>query len=395
MANVTKRGKSYLIRVSDGVGVDGHQIIHSRTWKPEPGMTERQVEKELNRQVVLFEEACRQNRVGDGSIKFEKFAGQWYKEYVVPNLRERTRARYEQLQKRTFQAIGHLRLDRITPRHVQSFINNLSEPGVNERTGGGLSPKTVRHYLSYISGVMDYAVKMGMIPDNPCRNVTAPKMDKKEIDCYSLEEAAHFLKLLEQEPLKYQAFFQLAIFGGFRRGELLGLEWKDIDFDTCLVSIRRTSQYTKAKGVYTDTTKTESSKRCLKMPDVVMQTLRKYRLEQNKERLQVGDQWHNMDRVFTRWNGLPMHPNTTYLFLERFCTRHDMRRVNVHSFRHLNASLLIGEGTDIRTVSAALGHSQTSTTLNIYAHTLAEAQASAAESIADKITAKIASGNDF
>ena len=107
---------------------------------------------------------------------------------------------------------------------------------------------------------MDYAVKMGMIPDNPCRNVTVPKMDKKEIDCYSLEEAAHFLKLLEQEPLKYQAFFQLAIFGGFRRGELLGLEWKDIDFDTCLVSVRRTSQYTKAKGVYTDTTKTESSK---------------------------------------------------------------------------------------------------------------------------------------
>lgn len=390
MANVTKRGGSYLIRVSDGVAVDGRQIIHSRTWRPDPGMTPKQIEKELTRQTVLFEEACRQNKVGDGNIKFERFAGQWYKEYVIPNLRERTRARYEQLQSRTFQAIGHLRLDRITPRHIQAFINNLSEPGINQKTGGALSPKTVRHYLSYISGVMDYAVKLGMVPDNPCRNVTAPKMDKKEIDCYSLEEAAHFLKLLEQEPLKYQAFFQLAIFGGFRRGELLGLEWKDIDFETHLISIRRTSQYSKAKGVYTDTTKTESSKRCLKMPDVVMQTLKEHKIEQSKERLKTGDQWCVTDRVFTRWNGLPMHPNTTYLFLERFCKRNQLRRVNVHSFRHLNASLLIGEGTDIRTVSAALGHSQASTTLNIYAHTLAEAQARAADSIADKLSEKIA-----
>ena len=136
MANVIKRGKSYLIRVSDGVGVDGHQIMHSRTWKPEPGMTERQVEKELNRQVVLFEEACRQNRVGDGSIKFEKFAGQWYKEYVVPNLRERTRARYEQLQKRKFQAIGHLRLDRITPCLLYTSPGGLSwAPGWAFRAG--------------------------------------------------------------------------------------------------------------------------------------------------------------------------------------------------------------------------------------------------------------------
>ena len=390
MANVTKRGESYLIRVSDGLAVDGRQIIHSRTWRPDPGMTQKQIEKELTRQTVLFEEACRQNRVGDGNIKFQKFAEQWYKEYVVPNLRERTRARYEQLQTRTFQAIGHLRLDRITARHVQAFVNNLSEPGINEKTGGGLSPKTVRHYLSYISGVMDYGVKMGMIPNNPCRNVSAPKMEKKEIDCYTLEEAAQFLKLLESEPLKYQAFFQLAIFGGFRRGELLGLEWKDIDFDTCLISIRRTSQYSKAKGIYTDTTKTESSKRCLKMPDLVMQTLKKYMIEQSKERLLIGDKWNNMDRVFTRWNGLPMYPTTTYHWLDRFCEKNKLRKVNIHSFRHLNASLLIGEWTDIRTVSAALGHSQTSTTLNIYAHAIAESQALATNSIADKLSEKIA-----
>lgn len=190
------------------------------------------------------------------------------------------------------------------------------------------------------------------------------------------------MSALTDEPLRWRVFYTLAIFGGFRRGELLGLEWKDIDFETGVISIRRASLYTKERGVYTDTPKTTRSQRCLKMPDSVIDLLRRYRAEQASERLQVGDQWEDYDRLFAAWNGKPLNPSVVENWLSRFFARSGLRKVNPHNFRHLNATLLIGSGAEVRTVSAALGHSQPSTTLNIYAHTFAANQAKATEAIA-------------
>lgn len=161
----------------------------------------------------------------------------------------------------------------------------------------------------------------------------------------------------------WKVFFHLAIYGGFRRGEICGLEWQDIDFDTGIISIRRTSSYTKAKGIYTDTPKTVSSRRSLKMPPHIISMLKQYRGAQAEYHLALGDQWAGTGRLMVKWDGNPMNPNTARKWLERFCKRTGMRMVNIHSFRHLNASLLITYGTDAKTVSAALGHTQVSTTL--------------------------------
>lgn len=280
-------------------------------------------------------------------------------------------------------SLAHLRLDKITTRAIQSFINNLSEEGINKSTGGGLDPKTVRNYRSFVSAVMQYAVRMGMIFSNPCSNVISPPLKKKEKDIYTIEETQAFLDSLQAAPFKYQAFFVLAIYGGLRRGELLGLEWSDIEFENQLITIRRTSLYTKEMGIFTDTTKTENSRRVLKLPCEVFEVLRQYRAEQRIERLQLGDQWQQSDRIFVTWNGSPMHPNTTYQWLKRFCENTGQRFLGIHQFRHLNATLLIGAGVDAKTVSASLGHTQVSTTLNIYAHTFAQSQARASEAVAD------------
>lgn len=232
-----------------------------------------------------------------------------------------------------------------------------------------LSPKTIRNYHSFVSSVLGYAVRMGMIRDNPARNVILPPLDHSEKECYTLEEAQRFLDSLEKAPTKYQAFFVLAIYGGFRRRELLGLEWNDIDFKDYIISIRRTSLYTKETGIFTDTTKTARSQRALKLPPAVFEILKKHRVVQAEERLRLGDVWHDSDRLFVNWDGQPMHPNTPYHWLRGFCKDTGQRFLGVHQFRHLNATLLITGGTDARTVSAALWHSQTSTTLNIYTHT--------------------------
>ncbi|MVB11336.1 Tyrosine recombinase XerC [Caprobacter fermentans] len=388
MATIQKRGNSYRIRAFCGYTASGRQIEKTKTWKPDLGMTERQIEKELDRQKVLFEESCRGASVQDANIKFERFAVQWFDEYAKPNLRTRTVDRYKQYTGRAYAAIGGLRLDKISSRHIQAFIKNLQEPDI--KTGGGaLAPKTVRGYLSFISTIFDYAVKQDMIKDNPCRRVILPPLKQKPRDCYSLEEAQRFLELLEKEPMPFRVFFTLAIYGGFRKGELLGLEWKDIDFDSCVITIRRTSLYSNTKhGTFTDTTKTKQSQRSLKLPAAVFDLLREYRIKQNEERLRLADKWQDMDRLFTAWNGAPMGTSTPLKWLDAFFERTGMRRVTIHSFRHLNASLLINAGVDIKTVSASLGHSETSTTLNIYAHTFAQAQARAADAIGDALALK-------
>lgn len=388
MARIVKRGKGYQIRVSDGYTSNGKQNVKTLTWTPCPEMTEKQIEKELEKQAVLFEEKCH-GLSESANIKFQTFAEQWFDEYAKPRLRVRTVDRYKQYTARTYTAIGSMRLDKITPRHIQSFINNLQEPGINKKMipdekPKGLSAGTVRNYLSFISTIFDYSIRMNMLKDNPCSRVVLPPRNYKQRDCYTLEEAQKFLKFLQFEPLMYQVFFTLAIYGGFRKGELLGLEWKDIDFDSCVISINRTSLYSKSKGgSFTDTTKTKGSLRSLKLPTAVFGLLRQYKVWQAQERLKMGDQWIDTDRLFTAYDGQPIGNSTPLKWLDEFFERTGLRKVTIHSFRHLNASLLINAGVDVKTVSATLGHSQVSTTLNIYAHTFAQAQAKASEAVAD------------
>ena len=165
MATYTKRGNSYRIRSSVGYTPEGKQVMKSRTWTPAPGMTDRQIEKELTRQMVLFDEECRGAALTDGHIKFQTFAQQWMGEYVENSLGKRTQANYKQMAPRIYKAIGHLYMDKITPRQIQKFINSLSAAGANQlHPEKGLSPKSIKNHLSFISAVFVYAVKMGMLP---------------------------------------------------------------------------------------------------------------------------------------------------------------------------------------------------------------------------------------
>ena len=376
MATIRKRSNgSYEIKVSCGYGVDGKQRAQYKTWKPEPSMTPKQIEKEVNRQAVLFEESCKKGQI-TAAVKFEAFAEQWFEEYAKHNLRKTSFERMRQLTKRVYPALGHLKLDKITARHIQQFVNDLKDNGKNERNGKPLSRKTIVHHLSFISDVFGYAVRMEMICDNPCRRVVIPKGEAKEKEIYTLEEVEAIFAALENEPLKYKTFIILAVYSGFRRGEMLGLEWKDIDWEHSVISVKRTSNYTgKKNGIYTDTTKTKKSQRSLKFPPIVMDMLRQFKAEQDRDREQTGDKWIDTDRLFVKWNGLPMHNNTPYFWFSEFCEKHGFRFCDIHSLRHLHCSLLINAGIDVAAVSGDLGHSCVGTTLNLYSHMFQEAKA--------------------
>lgn len=381
MATIRKRGNSYQIRVSCGYDTSGNQVVQTMTWKPAENMTAKQVEKELQKQAILFEDKCMKGQV-TANIKFQDFAEQWFEEYAKLNLRNTSYERMKQLTVRVYPAIGHIRLDKITSRHIQQFINDLALNGKSLKNGRPLSRKTAVHHLSFISDVFSYAVKMEMLTDNPCKRVTVPKGEKKEKDIYTLEEVAHLFQLLETAPLKYRTFFTLAIYSGFRRGEMLGLEWKDIDWEHNVISVRRTSNYTASKGIYTDTTKTKKSQRSLKFPQNVIDLLRAYKEEQDEERIRLGTKWVDHDRLFVKWNGEPMNNNTPYFWLKEFCEENNFRFCDIHSLRHFYASALINNGVDAAAVSGALGHSTITTTTSIYCHVFGQAQARASEAIA-------------
>lgn len=364
MATIKKRGDSYLIRVSCGYDVNGKHKEQSMTWKPDEGMTKKQIEKELNRQAVMFEESVNHG-FKTSAMKFQELAEEWFENYAKNALRSTTYERMQQLKGRVNKAIEHLRMDKITARHIQGFINSLNKPGANERTGQPLAPKTIRHYLTLISDVFNYGVRMGVVSDNPCSKVTLPKNTAKEKQIYSQEEMTRFLNLLTDEPIKYKAFFYLIAYTGFRRGEMLGLEWKDVDFENNIISLERTSNYTSDKGTYTDTTKTKRSQRTVKIAPEIMSLLKELREHQDEQALKIGNKWIENDRLFTTWNGSPMDLNTPYNYLRKFCKAHDLPFYGIHQFRHFAASALISAGLDITTVSGALGHSCSGTTVTV------------------------------
>ena len=386
MATIRRRPNgTYEIKVSCGYGVDGKQRNQYKSYKPEPGMTKRQIEKEMQRQAILFEEDCKRGQI-TAAVKFETFAEQWFEEYAKVNLRPTSYARMKQLTKRVYPAIGHKRLDKITARDIQKFITDMLTNGRNLNNGKPLSRKTAVHHLSFISDVFSYAVRMGMLCDNPCRRVFVPKQEQEEKQIYTIEQVKILYENLKSEPMKYQAYLLLSIYSGYRRSEMLGLEWKDIDFEHDLIHVRRTSQYTSEKGIYTDTTKTRKSKRVSKMPASIMNLLRQFKADQNEEARRLGTKWEDYDRLFTKWNGAPMNPQTPFEWLKGYCKRIGIPFRNIHSLRHLHASLLIFEGVDVVAVSEDMGHSVVGTTLNLYSHMFQEAKARNCDAISNALS---------
>ena len=386
MATIRRRPNgTYEIKVSCGYGVDGKQRNQYKSYKPEPGMTKRQIEKEMQRQAILFEEDCKRGQI-TAAVKFETFAEQWFEEYAKVNLRPTSYARMKQLTKRVYPAIGHKRLDKITARDIQKFITDMLTNGRNLNNGKPLSRKTAVHHLSFISDVFSYAVRMGMLCDNPCRREFVPKQEQEEKQIYTIEQVKILYENLKSEPMKYQAYLLLSIYSGYRRSEMLGLEWKDIDFEHDLIHVRRTSQYTSEKGIYTDTTKTRKSKRVSKMPASIMNLLRQFKADQNEEARRLGTKWEDYDRLFTKWNGAPMNPQTPFEWLKGYCERIGIPFRNIHSLRHLHASLLIFEGVDVVAVSEDMGHSVVGTTLNLYSHMFQEAKARNCDAISNALS---------
>lgn len=390
MATARWKGQRYEIRVSCGRDIDGKKIEKSITWKPDPGMTERQIKKELDRRKVLFEQQIKNGVCPDSSIKFKQLSDRWMEEYGKIQLSPSTYNRYVEYLKRINQAIGHIKLKDLKPLHLNRFYANLSEPGINLHYKKGedgkplgdrrLSPKTIYDHHRVISVILNTAVRWELIDRNVAAKATPPKPAAKDLEYLDETQAKRLIQLLADEPIQYRTMITLLVYTGLRRGELCGLEWQDIDFETKTLTVARSSIYIGGGQTITKEPKTRSGKRKLTLSGTACQLLKDFKKWQDERKEKLGDQWQECNRLFTQWNGASIHPQTISDWFRKFLDKHEeLPRVRLHSLRHSNATLLIAEGVDIRTVSNRLGHAQTSTTLNVYAHALKSRDAAAAD----------------
>jgi integrase len=411
MASVTKRGNGYRILVSNGYDIYGKKIQETITFTPDASMTQKQQEKALEKFVYDFEEKVKNGKFLKGEkITFQEFTETWLKDHADNQLQKPTYIAYkEMLDERILPAIGHLKLSKIQPMHLQSFYNNLLEDGVRkDGKEGGYSPSTIKKCHAVISSIMKTAVYWQVIDSNPCERVAPPK-DKRietEVKHFTLEQTEAFLIALEMEylttykahdrindtgkkyhvstytesrsiPTQFKVFFNLALFGGMRRGELIALTWDDISIDKNTISITKSTGYA-GKEMITKAPKNKSSVREITIPEAIINMIKKYRTEQLEYKLSIGDQWKGDNYVFIQSNGRQMNLSTPYHCFKDIIKKYNatvkpteqLPDIPLHGLRHTSATLLISENVDVRTVSARLGHAQTSTTMNIYAHSL-------------------------
>lgn len=371
-----KRGKnSYRLVVPGEPGADGKRKRYTKTVKCKN-------DKEAAKQLALFVAAIENGDYFEPSkLTFHQFAQKWFDEYAKPNLAPKTVHRYkEMMNSRIMAELGHLKLDKIKPLHLVEFYNKLRQDGARlDGKKGGLSPQTIRHHHRLIHTMLETAVKWELIKSNPADNVPPPKVKKQEAKFLEEDEVHALLEALKEAPLKYQVAILLTLSAGLREGELMGLRWENVDFNENTIRIIQASQHIPGMGTFIKDPKNDTSKRTIKIPSTVMDLLKQYEIEQSKNKLKFGELYNDTGYVFVQFNGELMNTYSPSKWFREFLKRNNLKHITFHQLRHTSASLLVNAGLDIGAISKRLGHSNKSTTLNIYSHALKSADEAAAE----------------
>ena len=374
--SIEKRGKnSYRLTVSEGFDLNGNPMIHRKTVHG----TKKDAEVELAKFVTEVQNGL----VVDGkSLKFSEFTEIWKRDYGSKELAPSTYKRYcRMLETRLLPYFGHFYINKIRPTDIMKFYDLLEKDTQLVRKKGNngtktkkpLSGKTILEHHRLLRAMLHRAVYWQLIVSNPAERVQAPRAKKPKRRSYDDEQTKILLENLEQlsiEDTKYKVAIILTVFTGVRLGELMGLEWQDIDFKNGIISINRSSQYLSDMGVFTKVPKTESSIREIAIPEFIISLLEEYKLWYEEQKSIYNELWNDSNRLFVQADGKPMHPSTISKWFVKYVGQIGLPVINFHGLRHTNASLLVAQNIDIAAISARLCHAQISTTLDFYVHPL-------------------------
>ena len=287
---------------------------------------------------------------------YEEWLSEWLENYVKTSVKERTYGKYADIIRiRLIPALGDYELNDLTPFIVQRYITELLHHG-NLKNGEGLSANTVNLIIAVIQSSMETAHSIGLTDEYKMDKIKRPRMQEKQIACFSPSEQ----KIIEQAVLTDKRDKMIGIliclYTGLRVGELLALEWADIDFSKNELKVSKTC-YDKGRSRITTAPKTTSSVRVIPIPKQLVPIL-KQRKKQCKSQYVISE------------NGTYISIRSYQRSFELLLKRLGILHQGFHSLRHTFATRALECGMDVKTLSEILGHKNATVTLNRYAHSL-------------------------
>lgn len=263
-----------------------------------------------------------------------------------------------------FKNLG-VKLVEIERQTIQDYINFKSENGRLDGKEGGLSAKTLRHHKNIIHQTLELARINKLIIENPCKNITLPKLERNVYDFYNLQETINFLTTVKNEPL-YPLYYLTAIYG-LRRSEVLGLKWDSIDFSNKLITIKHTR--TKVNEIIEkDKTKTKTSLRSFPLSDDAIELFRNIKKQEQFNKKLFGNEYQNNNYILKWENGKPYDPDYITHRFSKDLKKYGFKHIAFHGLRHSCGSLLNEQGFTLKDIQEWLGHADIQTTANIYLH---------------------------
>jgi len=316
----------------------------------------------------------RRTEAGKGApeMAFGDWLQFWYENHCKPKIRPTTQATYEgRIRLHIVPEIGHIPLNKLTQNDLQQFYGRVKKNGRKSHTelyGEGLSDRMVRMCHATCRSALEKAVQDGLIRVNPAIGCKLPPKKAREMQVLTRDELQRFL--IQAQAEGYYELFLLELATGLRRGELMALQWDDLDFKTGVLTVNKQVYDVKGELLVSEP-KTKASICKIVLPPAVVEVLREYK-----------------ETVHSRWmfpspvkEDMPLGPGVALKRLHAILEGAECKHVRFHDLRHTFATLALSNGMDVKTLSAMLGHVSAATTLDIYTHITDDMQRTAAANI--------------
>lgn len=374
--SIEKRGKDkWRLVYSMGFDQDGKRIRKTRTVTAKNKTEARKLLAEFVTEIEVGE------YIDPSKMKFKDFVKEWKEKYGNKHLSVSTLETYEYiLDGYILPKFGNMRIDEIKPIHIIDYLSGLEKDGARlDGKKGGLSSSSIHYHYRILRDILGRATEWKLIKSNPVESVKRPKVTYKEADIYTEEEAIELFEKLQGEVIHARILITLALTTGMRKGELLALQWQDIDLENGMITVKHSLQYTKVKG-YRLVTPKNNAVRIISLTPELIGELKSYKHQKNKERLQAAELWEGGEYnfVFSTTFGKPFYPSVPNTWFRRFAERAVIRYISPHKLRHTSATLLINQGVHAKVISERLGHADIKTTMNTYGHYIKKADEEAA-----------------
>jgi integrase len=339
-------------------------------------------EDALRRLASLNEELEDARVIVTSGMRVKKYLEHWLETDARMGVNKKTYERYREITRNhLIPAFGHLRLSQLEASHVQLYIKDALDHGRLDGRGG-LSEQTVVHHVRVLHRAMEDAVNNRQLPFNPVTSVKKPKVKKRQIQPYEPNEMQRILSKARGRRIYAPILVDYST--GLRRGEVLGLRWKDVDLESGNLRIMQALKQTE-EGLEFGPPKSGVGRSVAISPTIV-EALKKHRTEQSKQKLLLGEDYRDIGLVFCLEDGEMWPPDS---FTTNFKSLRESLGLGgtFHDIRHTHATELLKMGVHPKIVSERLGHSTTQVTLDLYSHVLPDMQRAVAMQLDEALIA--------